>query len=103
MNPAVLFVLTGTRGGKTRLRGLEALDDHAQNTHHLAETLDVSQSTLDHQLTILRTNGLIEEQGVHSNGVYQITRQTRADWDDIEQLLEPNERAAPPLLGILMG
>ena len=103
MNPAVLFVLTGTRGGETRLSVLETINDHAQNTHHRAETMDVSQPTLDHHLTTLRTNGLIEKQGAHSKAAYQITPQTRADWDDIEQLLEPDETAAPPLLGILMG
>lgn len=53
MNSAVLFVLAGARGGDIRLCVLEALDDSAQNTQHLAETLNVSQSTLAYHLTVL--------------------------------------------------
>lgn len=103
MNPAALFVLTGTKGGQTHLCVLEALNDHAQNTHHLAETINVSHPTLDHHLDILQTNGFIEKQGAHSNDAYQITRQMQADWADVEDLLEHEEKANPLLLGIFKG
>lgn len=102
MKPVILFVLAGTRGCETRLCVLEALDEHPQNIHHPAESLNVSHPSLDHHLDVLQTNGLIEKQGVHSNAAYQITRETRADWDDVEKLLEPEEKAAVPALGIFM-
>lgn len=110
MNPALRFVLTGTQGGGTRLRVLKVLDERAQNTSQLAEALDVSQPTLDHHLiilqenhlTILQENGLIEKRGADADAPYQITRQTRADWDDVEELLERVEKPATPLLGTFM-
>lgn len=54
-------------------------------------------------LSILQTNGFIEKQGDHSNATYQITRQIRVDWVDVEDLLEQEEKANPPLLGIFRG
>ena len=59
MSPAGLLVLTGTRGAETRLCVLEALDDRAQTTRQLAETVDVSQSQLEHHLDVLESNDLI--------------------------------------------
>lgn len=102
MNPAGLFVLAGTQGGETRLCVLEALDDHAQTTHQLAETVDASQSQLDHHLDVLESNGLIEKQAADTHAPYQITQRARADWDDIEELLHQRNKTAPSAMGILM-
>lgn len=102
MNPALRFVLVGTQGGETRIRVLGALDDRSQNTAHLAETLDVSQATLDHHLGILVENGLIERHGADPEAPYQITRRTRADWGDVEDLLDRADEPAAPLLGIFV-
>ena len=100
MNQAVLFTLAGTRGAEPRLRVLEALDEQAQNTHELAESLDMSRPTLDHHLSTLKENGLIEKQGAYNNAQYQLSRQTRANWDDVEELLERVKQPAAPMLGI---
>lgn len=102
MNPALRYVLTGTQGGETRLRLLKVLDERPQNAPQLAETLELSQPTLDHHLNILQENGLIEKRGADPDAPYQITRQTRADWDDMEELLEQTEKPATSLLGIFM-
>lgn len=101
MNPAGLFVLMGTRGGETRLRVLEALDDREQTPRHLAETVDVSQSQLDHHLDVLESNGLIEKRRADTQAPYQITQRARADWDDIEELIYQKNEAAPSAMGIL--
>lgn len=99
MNPALRFVLAGTQGGKTRLCVLEILDGRAQNSVQLSESVDVSRSKLDHHLDILQENDLIEKRSVARNAPYHLTRQTRADWDHLEVLLEQVEKPATPLLG----
>lgn len=102
MNQGLRFVLTGTHGGETRLRVLKVLDERPQNTPQLAETLNVGQPTLNHHLTTLQENGLIEKRSTDHAAPYQITRQMRADWDDVEELFEQVEKPATPLLGIFM-
>ena len=62
--------------------------------------MDVSQSTLEHHLTTLRENGLIEKRSADPDAPYQLTRQTRANWDDVEELFERAEKPATPMLGI---
>lgn len=100
MNQAALFTLAGTRGAKPRLRVLEALVEQAQNTQQLVKSLNMSQSTLDHHLSTLEENGLIEKQGPYNNAQYQLSQQTRANWDDVEELLERVKQPATPMLGI---
>lgn len=102
MTPAGLFVLTGARGGETRLCVLEALDDRELASRHLAETVDVDQSQLEHHLDVLESNGLIEKQGADTHAPYQITQRARADWDDIEELLHQKNETAPSAMGIFM-
>lgn len=95
-------MLTGTRGAETRLCVLEALDDREQTTSHLAETVDVSQSQLEHHLDILESKDLIEMQRADSHAPYRITQRARADWDDIEELLYQKNKAALSAMGIFM-
>lgn len=93
--------LNGNKGGGTRLRVLNVLDEQPQNTPQLAERLDVSQPTLRRHLTALQENGLIEKRSAAPDAPYLITRQVRGNWDDIEELLERVEQPATPLLGII--
>lgn len=62
----------------------------------------MSQSTLDHHLDVLQANSLIKKQGANTNAPYQITQRTRADWGEIEELLEQKEKASPPVMGLFV-
>lgn len=46
-------------GDATRIRILRLLLDQEQNVGELAESLDMTQSAVSHQLRVLRQNGLV--------------------------------------------
>ncbi len=60
--PDMLFELADlfkVFGDSTRLRILYALADNEMNVQHIAEKLGMEQSTISHQLRVLRHNKLV--------------------------------------------
>ncbi len=86
---AVLWqVLAGTRGGRNRIRILEALDERPRNTNQLAEDLDLNYKTVRHHLEVLKDNGIVESTDSDYGAVYLITDRTRQHWDKATRIME---------------
>lgn len=88
MEGALWYVLTGTRGGKNRVRLLRALAERPRNANQLAEDLDLDYKTVRHHLDVLMDNGVVENSGDDYGAVYLPTGQVRQHWDTVEEIFE---------------
>ncbi|MGD8544949.1 MAG: winged helix-turn-helix domain-containing protein [Candidatus Bathyarchaeota archaeon] len=57
------WLIAGTRGGITRARIIEALNETPQNANQLASLLEMDYRTIRHHLKILQKNRLITSAG----------------------------------------
>jgi DNA-binding transcriptional ArsR family regulator len=88
MEAALWYVLTGTRGGKNRVRLLRALAERPRNANQLADDLDLDYKTVRHHLDVLMDNGVVENSGDDYGAVYLPTEQVRQHWDTVEDIFE---------------
>jgi DNA-binding transcriptional ArsR family regulator len=87
MEGVLWYVLTGTRGGKNRVRILKALDDRPRNANQLAEDLGLDYKTVRHHLDVLTDNDIVSKSGDDYGAVYLPTDRTRHHWDTIEEIV----------------
>lgn len=86
MEGVLWYVLTGTRGGKNRVRLLRSLADQPRNANQLAEALDLDYTTVRHHLDVLVKNGVVENTGSGYGTVYLPTDRTRTHWQTVEAI-----------------
>lgn len=88
MEAVLWYVLTGTRGGKNRVRILRAVDEQPLNANQLAEQLDLDYTTIRHHLDVLVDNGVVRSGGDGYGAVYLPTERARDHWDVVEEILD---------------
>jgi DNA-binding transcriptional ArsR family regulator len=88
MEAVLWYVLTGTRGGRNRIRLLRALDERPRNANRLAETLDLDYKTVRHHLDVLVDNDILRKSGDDYGAVYLPTERARRHWETIEEIVE---------------
>jgi DNA-binding transcriptional ArsR family regulator len=88
MEGVLWYVLTGTRGGRNRVRILRALDARPRNANQLAEDLDLDYKTVRHHLDVLMDHDILTNSGDDYGAVYLPTDRVRANWDTVEQIFE---------------
>jgi len=88
MEGVLWYVLTGTRGGKNRVRIIKALDDRPRNANQLAEDLDLDYKTVRHHLDVLMDNDIVTNSGDDYGAVYLPTDRVRHHWDTVESIIE---------------
>lgn len=86
MNGILWYVLTGTSGGKNRLRMLRTLRDRPRNANQLAETLDLDYTTVRHHLSVLDEHELVTQSGDGYGVIYQVSSTVQDHWETIEQI-----------------
>ncbi len=86
MNGILWYVLTGTSGGKNRLRMLRTLRDRPRNANQLAESLDLDYTTVRHHLSVLDEHDLVIKSGDGYGVIYQVSSTVRDRWETIEQI-----------------
>jgi DNA-binding transcriptional ArsR family regulator len=91
MEGVLWYVLTGTRGGKNRVRILQTLDERPRNANQLAEDLDLDYKTVRHHLDVLMDHDILTNSGDDYGAVYLPTDRVRANWDTVEQIFEEVE------------
>ena len=91
MEAALWYVLTGTRGGKNRVRILRALDERPRNANQLAEDLDLDYKTVRHHLGVLMDNDVVENSGDEYGAIYMPSDRARQRWETIEEIMESVE------------
>jgi predicted ArsR family transcriptional regulator len=86
MEGVLWYVLTGTRGGKNRVRLLQALDERPRNANQLAEDLDLDYKTVRHHLDVMMENNVVENSGNGYGTVYLPSDRARSHWDTVETI-----------------
>jgi DNA-binding transcriptional ArsR family regulator len=82
------YVLTGTRGGKNRVRILRALDERPRNANQLAEAVDLDYTTVRHHLDVLTDNDILDRKGDNYGAIYLPSDRVRANWDIVEDIID---------------
>ena len=72
MDHELLWILVGSKGGKTRARILAALSEKPMNANQLAERLELNYHTVTYNVNVLLKNKLIvaEENATKYGQVY---------------------------------
>lgn len=91
MEAVLWYVLTGTRGGKNRVRLLRSVDQRPRNANQLAEELDLDYKTVRHHLDVLVENDVVTTSGDEYGAIYMPTDRARKHWDTVEQIMEQVE------------
>lgn len=91
MEAVLWYVLTGTRGGKNRVRILKAIDEQPLNANQLAEQLGLDYTTIRHHLDVLVDNDVVQTGGDGYGAVYLPTERARDHWDVVEGILDQVE------------
>lgn len=81
-------VLTGTRGGRNRVRLLRALEERPRNPNQLAKDLDLDYKTVRFHLDVLVENDLVEQQNDRYGSVYLTTDEAEATWETFEVIAQ---------------
>jgi DNA-binding transcriptional ArsR family regulator len=91
MEAVLWYVLTGTRGGKNRVRILRALDERPRNANQLAEDLDLDYKTVRHHLDVLMDNDVVTNSGDEYGTIYMPSDRVRSHWETVEEIMETVE------------
>ena len=67
------YLFTSTRGGFTRLRIIMTLLDHPNNTHKLAQELDLDYKAVQHHMKVLEKNNMVSKIGEKYGAVYHLS------------------------------
>jgi len=87
MESVLWYVLTGTRGGKNRVRILRTVAERPRNANQLAEELELDYKTVRHHLDVLMDNDIVERSGEEYGAVYLPTDRVRQYWDTVEEIM----------------
>ena len=68
------WLITGTKGGKTRAKIIKSVKNNPRNANQLATQLKVDYKTIRHHLTILEKNKLVIPVGTHYSTVYFLSQ-----------------------------
>jgi predicted transcriptional regulator len=68
------WLITGSKGGKTRAKIIKSVRNNPRNANQLATQLKVDYKTIRHHLTILEKNKLVIPVGTHYSTVYFLSQ-----------------------------
>ncbi|MCL2691182.1 MAG: winged helix-turn-helix domain-containing protein [Candidatus Bathyarchaeota archaeon] len=80
------WLITGTRGGPTRVKILEVLKDKPQNTNQLSMLLGMDYKTIRHHLEVLEKNRLIISVGDRYGMTYFLSRMMEDNYSLFEEI-----------------
>ena len=80
------WLITGTKGGKTRAQIIKSVKSNPQNANQLATLLKVDYKTVRHHLTILEKNKLIVPIGEHYSTVYFLSPPMEENYAVFEEI-----------------
>jgi DNA-binding transcriptional ArsR family regulator len=81
------WLITGTRGGVTRARIIETLQEKPQNANQLANTLEMDYRTIRHHLKLLQKNRLITSAGDGYGTTYFVSTELEENYGLFKEIL----------------
>lgn len=91
MDGVLWYVLASSRGGPTRTRIVQALDERPRNANELAEELDMDYTTIRHHLDVLVENSVVRPSADEYGAVYLLTDRVRANWETVVEILDATD------------
>ncbi len=88
MEDVLWYLLASSRGGETRARILQAIDDQPRNANQLAEELGYDYTTIRHHLDVLTDDNVLKQTGDGYGDIYLPTDQARHNWDTVMEITE---------------
>lgn len=75
------FLFAGSRGGDNRIRIIDLLKEHPYNINQLAEALRLDYKAVQHHITVLEKNNIINKMGEKYGILYFISNYLEANLD----------------------
>jgi predicted ArsR family transcriptional regulator len=85
----ILWILVGSKGGKTRTRILAALSEKPMNANQLAERLELNYHTVTYNVDVLIKNKLIvAEEGAKYGHVYYPSKIFTSNFQGFKKIID---------------
>ncbi len=81
------WLIAGTKGGMSRARIIQALNEAPQNANQLATLLNMDYRTIRHHLEVLEKNRIITSAGKGYGVTYFLTPMIEANYSVFEEIL----------------
>jgi DNA-binding transcriptional ArsR family regulator len=81
------WLIAGSRGGVTRAKILETLQENPQNANQLAHSIEMDYRTIRHHLKILHKNRLITSAGDGYGTTYFLSTELEENYVVFEEIL----------------
>ncbi|MEF8832562.1 MAG: winged helix-turn-helix domain-containing protein [Candidatus Thermoplasmatota archaeon] len=91
MRKVLWWLIAGTRGGKNRLRIINAVKEEPMNANQLAKKLDLDYKTVTHHLDLLKENGVLTTMGKGYGKTYFLTDQMEDNQDILEEIMKKSD------------
>ncbi|WP_297068732.1 winged helix-turn-helix domain-containing protein [Thermococcus sp.] len=88
----LLWLLVGSKGGRTRVRILRLVMEKPVNVHKVAKELGLNYRTAKYHLGLMLEHGIVEKVGEDYGAIYVPSHDVEESWDEIEKLIEVNGR-----------
>lgn len=88
MEDVLWYLLASSRGGPTRVRLLQALEERPRNANELADELDLDYTTVRHHLDVFEENNVVEKSGEEYGALHLLTDQVCGHWDTVEKIID---------------
>ena len=80
------FLIGGSRGGENRAKILNAIRSRPRNVNQLAKTIGVDYRSVQHHMSILQKNNLVQSSGQRYGVVYSIHPWLEHHFGTLEQI-----------------
>jgi DNA-binding transcriptional ArsR family regulator len=81
------WLIAGTRGGVTRAKIIEALQENPQNANQLANSLEMDYRTIRHHLKLLQKNRIITSTGDGYGKTYFLSTELEENYGIFEEIV----------------
>lgn len=88
MRKILWWLIAGTRGGKNRLRIIEAVKEEPMNANQIAKKLELDYKTVKHHLELLQENGVLTTMGDGYGKTYFLTDHMEDSYDVLEEIMK---------------
>lgn len=91
MRKVLWWLIAGTRGGKNRLRIINAVKKEPMNANQIAKKLNLDYKTVTHHLDLLKENGVLTTMGEGYGKTYFLTDQMEDNQDILEEIMKSTD------------
>lgn len=88
MEGVLWYLLASSRGGDTRARILQELEERPYNANQLADNLDLDYTTIRHHLDVFLEDNVVTKSGDGYGAVYLLTDEVEQNWETVEEILD---------------